>query len=121
MTLGGGISVLDSYENSCAEDNVYDTLIMCLIILVPFIPGMYTVEILRFVGSVVILPVIGSWTCDVFFKVEKLLFLFHITLDFSSVHGLRSKVCTTYSLGVWDLSRWLWCFGNEMRVGDGTA
>jgi len=113
--------VLDSYENSWTEGNVYDALIMCLIILVPFIPGMHAVEIPRFAGSVLILPVIGSRTCDVFFEVEKLLFLFHITLDFGSVHGLRSKVGATCWLDVWDFGRWLWCFSNETRVGDGTA
>jgi hypothetical protein len=82
---------------------------------------MHAVEIPRFAGSVLILPIIRSRACDVLFEVEKLLFLIHVTLDFGSVHSLRSKVSATCCLDIWDLGNWLWRFGNETRVGDGTA
>jgi hypothetical protein len=46
---------------------------------------MHAVEIPRFAGSVLILPVIGRWACDILFEVEEFLFLIHITLGFGSV------------------------------------
>jgi hypothetical protein len=82
---------------------------------------MHAIEIPRFAGSILILPVIGSRARNVLFEVEKLLFLFHITLDFGSVQGLRSKVSATCCLNFWDLGCWLWRFCNEARIGDGTA
>jgi len=94
---------------------------MCLVVLVPFIPGMHAIEISRFARSVFILPIIGSWTCDVLLEVEKLLFLIHITLSFSSVQGLGGEVSATCCLNVRDLGCWLWRFSDEERVGDGTA
>jgi hypothetical protein len=102
-------------------ENVYDALIMRLVVLVPFIPSMHAVEIPRFTGSVLILPVIRRRTCNVLFEVEKFLFLIHITLRFGAVQGLRGKVSATCWLNIRDLSCWLWRFSNESRVGNGVA
>lgn len=47
-----------------------NSLIMCLVIFIPFIPSMDSVEVSWFAGPVFILPVVTGRIGNVFFKIE---------------------------------------------------
>ena len=68
---------------------------MRLVVLVPFVPGVNTVEVPGFTGSVLVLPMVGCGISDILFDIEELLFLIQISLSFGSIQCFRSKVNPT--------------------------
>ncbi len=70
-TLGGGLSTLKINQDVIPlKFKSESVLIMSLIVLVPFIAGMNTVEIARFTRSILVFPVIARCTSDILLKVE---------------------------------------------------
>jgi len=62
-------------------------LIMGLVVFIPFVPSMNSVEITGFPRSMLVFPVVAGCACDVLFKIEKLLFLIQLFLGFCTVQS----------------------------------
>jgi len=60
-------------------------LIMGLVVFIPFVPSMNSVEITGFPRSILIFPVVAGCACDVLFKIEKFLFLVQLFFGFCTV------------------------------------
>ena len=61
---------------------------MRLIVLVPFVTGMHSVEILRFPGTVLVFPVVRRGSGNALLHVEELFLFVQISLGFRAIHGL---------------------------------
>lgn len=100
-------------------------LIVRLVILVPLIPSMHTIEIPRLSWSVFILPSIGRCARDIRFATEYLFFVIFVQIGFS-VHSIRqfpSKcVNNGRSFGDWFFNDFFFfdCLRNETSSGNGT-
>lgn len=97
-------------------------LVVRLIVLVPLVTGVYTVEVPGLPWPVLVFPIVRRGIDDVLLKIEELFFLVQVFLRFSPVQGLGSNVGTTRRLKVLSFSgRLLWCFGYEPRRSDRTT
>ena len=67
-------------------------LIVCLIILVPLVPGVHAVEVPRLARAVLVFPVVGRGVRDVLFDIEQLFLFVQLALRLGSVERLGSEV-----------------------------
>ena len=88
---------------------------MGLVIFVPFVTSVHAIEIPRLPWAVLVLPCVRCRVYDVFFKVEKLLFLVHVLFRLGSVKGLRVEIRATGCLSVLNNLRLLSGFGHKTR------
>ena len=94
---------------------------MRLIILVPLVASMNTIEISWLAGSVFVLPVIRRWMGNIFFQIKQFLFFVKFSLGLRSVESLRSKVCAAGNFFVLDFNCWLCCLWNKSRGSNGST
>lgn len=82
------------YANLVALDNLgrwIIRIVMCLIVLVPFITGVHPVEVSRFTRTILVAPRVctnGNWRLGV----EGFLFLVEVPLHLCAVHSFRSCI-----------------------------
>ena len=92
---------------------------MCLVIFIPFITSMDSVEVSWFAGPVFILPVVTGRIGNVFFKIEQFLLFIQIFLCFGSVKRFWSKIGTTCRFLAWNFNgSWLSSLRDEARCSD---
>lgn len=72
---------------------------MCLIVLVPFVPSVHTVEVPRLSRAVLVFPVVRGRSGDAFFDVEELLFFIQLPLGLRTVQRF-SKICVARRLDI---------------------
>ncbi len=97
-------------------------LVVRLVVLVPLVTGVYTVEVPGLPWPVLVFPIVRRGIDDILLEVEELFFLVQVFLRFSSVQRLGSNVGTTRRLKVLSFSsRLLGCLGYEPRCSNGTA
>ena len=70
---------------NCYESTPKNSLIMRLVIFIPLITGMNSVEVPWFTGPIFILPVVADRVDNVFFKIEQLLLFVQILFCFCFV------------------------------------
>ena len=92
---------------------------MCLVIFIPFITSMDSIEVSWFAGPVFILPVVTGRIGNVFFKIEQFLLFIQIFLCFCSVKRFWSKIGATCSFLAWNFNgSWLSSLRDEARCSD---
>lgn len=109
----------DRHRHEAEGDHV---LVVRLVVLVPLVTGVYTVEVPRLPWPIFVFPIIRRGIDDILLKIEEFFFLVKVFLCFGSVQRLGSNVGTTRRLEVLSFSdRLLWCLGYEPRRSDGTT
>jgi len=98
-----------------------NVLVMCLIILVPFVAGVNTIEVSGFSWSILVLPIIGGRVDNILFEIEQLLVFIKIFLSLCPVQSLRRKVCSTGSFLVLDLHNGLGRLGYKSGSSNGST
>ena len=79
-----------------------DVLVMCLVVLIPFVASMNTVEIPRFSRPVFVFPSIRRWLSERRFGVEEFLFIVLVQICFcvhTIVHLCGERICNSRGLG----------------------
>lgn len=95
---------------------------MRLVVFVPLVTGVYTVEVPGLSRSIFVFPIIRRGIDDILLEIEEFFFLVQVFLRFGSVQRLGSNVGTTRRLKVLSFDgRLLWCLGYEPRRSNGTA
>jgi hypothetical protein len=98
-----------------------DLLVMRLIILIPLIASMHTIEIPRFPRSVLVFPIVCCGIDNIFFKVEQLFFFVEIAFGFLPVESFRCDIGATGGLWILHFRDRLSGFGYEPRGRNSTA
>jgi len=81
------INAADNINANCAEEEFIHILIVSLVVLIPFVPGMNTVKVTGFSRSILVFPIVTSCASDILFKIEKFLFLIQFFLSFRTVQS----------------------------------
>ena len=90
------------------------SLVVRLIVLVPLVTGMNSVEVTRFAWSILVFPIVGRWVIDRFLHVEKFFLFIEVLLGFSSIHRLLS-IRSVWGGVLLRRRRGISLLGNEMR------
>lgn len=106
--------MLGNGQLDCRRNITYDVLVMCLIVLVPFVAGVNTVEVPRFARTVFVFPVVRGGVGNIFLNVEQLLFLVQLAFGFGAIQGF-SEICIARRLRLLSLLHWLRGSRNESR------
>lgn len=69
---------------------------MCLVVLVPLVARMYSVEVTGLSRSIFVFPAVGCGVGQIFLQIEHFFLLIHIFLCFGSVKCFRGEVGTAW-------------------------
>lgn len=107
-------------DNKEAEGDY--VLVVRLVVLVPLVTGMYTVEVPGLSWAVLVFPIVRRRIDDVLLEIEELFFLVKVLLRLGSIQRFGSKVGATRRLEILSFGgRLLCCLGYEPRRSDGTT
>lgn len=122
-TLGGGLSTLDHRVGviTYIKGVKIDTLIVGLVILVPFVPCVNTVEVARLSRSIFVLPIVAGSTSNILLEIEQFFLFVQFSFGLCTIQGFRGKVAISRRIFDLRLSRLLSSFWNISGSGDGTA